>query len=785
MASEVVGNSQQAVPTAADFQEQSFADFDRRIGLSFGALLLALLLAALLAGGLFYRSVAAREQETLSALVSQILAKSVNRISFSGKYHARLLLEEIVKTGHGIRYIVLLDRQGFVIAHSDPAKNDILIDSEALAAANTVLAGQEKVVRNLLRDGEAIREITVPYLSGFDNHVSGVIQVGLSDQAQMTASRQGLYFVGALVLLLLSVGVIMTHYISQKFARPVVRLANDLAATLQAIPDLLFEIDEAGRYLKVIARQSDLLVASKEQLLGHTVHESMSAPAAQAIMQALARADISGADYAGEIFLPLQKGEYWFELSVSKKRAVGHERPTFIVVSRDITERKRAQVEINHLAFYDPLTQLPNRRLLQDRLKRAMAAVVRSEKHGALLFIDLDNFKLLNDDRGHYVGDQLLCQVTLRLSGAVREGDTVARLGGDEFVVMLENLSETQETAAAQAEVVAKNILGAMAQPYQIDGYLYHGSASLGVALFANNQDSMDDLLKRADLAMYQSKAAGRNTVSFFDPAMQAVVTARSVLQADMHTALLTQQFVLYYQPQVVGDGRITGVEALLRWQHPQRGLIPPMDFIALAEDTGLIVPLGSWVLSAACLQLVAWADVPAMADLRIAVNVSALQFKSPDFVTDVLNILVQTGARPQRLKLELTESLLINNVEDTISKMNQLKARGIGFSLDDFGTGYSSLSYLKRLPLEQLKIDKGFVQNILTEPNDAAIARMVTVLAESMGLQVIAEGVETLAQRDFLASLGCLAYQGYLYGRPMPIAEFEKLAEENQPLAQ
>ena len=777
MGTEVVGRSQQAAPAAGDFQAQSFTDFDRRIGLAFGALLLALLLAALLAGGLYYRSVAAREQETLSALVSQILAKSVNRISFSGKYHARLLLEEIVKTGHGIRYIVLSDRQGLVLAHSDPASNDTLIDTESAAAANAVLAGQDKVVRHLLRDGEAIRDITVPYLSGFDNQVSGVIQVGLSDQAQITALRKGLYFVGALVLLLLSVGVFMTHRISQIFARPVVRLANDLTATLQAIPDLLFEVDEAGRYLKVVTRQDDLPAASKSQLLGRTVDEVMPAAAAEVVMQALARAAITGSDYAAEIVLPLPTGDRWFELSVAKKLAVTRELPTFIVLSRDITERKKAQGEINHLAFYDPLTQLPNRRLLQERLKRAMAVVARSEKHGALLFIDLDNFKLLNDDRGHHIGDLLLCQVAHRLSTAVREGDTVARLGGDEFVVVLEDLSETLETAATQAEVVAKNILGAMAQPHQIDGHPYHGSASVGVALFATNLDSMDDLLKRADLAMYQSKAAGRNTVSFFDPAMQAVVTARAALQADIRRALQAQQFLLFYQPQVAENGRITGVEALLRWQHPQRGLIPPIDFIPLAEDTGLIVPLGHWVLSTACLQLVAWSQQPAMADLSIAVNVSALQFKSSDFVPDVLNILAQTGARAHRLKLELTESLLINDVEDTIRKMNQLQARGIGFSLDDFGTGYSSLSYLKRLPLDQLKIDQGFVRNIVTEPNDAAIARMVVVLADSLGLQVIAEGVETLAQRDFLANLGCRAYQGYLFGRPVPIAEFEALA--------
>jgi diguanylate cyclase (GGDEF)-like protein/PAS domain S-box-containing protein len=774
--SDAIGKSEQPALTDTDFQVQSFTNFDRRIGLSFGALLLALLLAALLAGGLYYQRVAEREQETLSALVSQILAKSVNRISFSGRYHARLLLEEIVKDEPDIRYIVLADRQGQVLAHSDPARNDTVLDAAALAAEKAVLAGQDKVVRSLWRDDEAIRDITVPYLSGFDNQVSGVIQVGLSEQAQMTALRQGLYFVGALVLLLLSVGIFVTRRISSKFSRPVVRLANDLSATLQAIPDLLFEIDDAGRYLKVVTHQTELLAASKAQLLGHTVREVMPEASANLVMQALARARDSGTDYGTEFALSLPVGERWFELSVAKKQVTSKDMPTYIVLSREVTERKKAQDEINDLAFFDPLTRLPNRRLLLDRLKQAMAVVARNEKHGALLFIDLDNFKLINDDRGHHIGDLLLCQVAQRLTATVRAGDSVARLGGDEFVVVLENLNEAMASAAAQSEVVAKGILEALAQPYQIDDYLYHGSASIGVALFANNQDSIDDLLKRADLAMYQSKAVGRNALSFFDPVMQAVVTARAALQADLREALLKEQFVLYYQPQVVGDGRITGVEALLRWQHPQRGLVPPMEFIPLAEDTGLILPMGRWVIESACRQLAAWAEVPEQAHLSIAVNVSALQFKADEFVPEVLAILTQTGARAQRLKLELTESLLINNVEDTIGKMNVLKSHGIGFSLDDFGTGYSSLSYLKRLPLDQLKIDHGFVCNILTEPNDAAIARMVVVLAESLGLQVIAEGVETSAQRDFLASQGCLAYQGYLFGRPLPVAAFEAL---------
>jgi len=449
----------------------------------------------------------------------------------------------------------------------------------------------------------------------------------------------------------------------------------------------------------------------------------------------------------------------------------------YVAVKEDITSRKASEDQINTLAFYDPLTNLPNRRLLLDRLKQALASSARNKRYGALLFIDLDNFKTLNDTLGHDIGDLLLLQVAQRLTTCVRVGDTVARLGGDEFVVMLEDLSEHVEESAAQTKTVGEKILSTLNQSYQLAIYSHHSTPSIGVTLFSDQQETIDELLKRADLAMYQAKAAGRNTLRFFDPEMQAVVTARAALEADLREAVLKDQFLLHYQAQVVGEGRVTGVEVLLRWQHPQRGMVSPGDFIPLAEDTGLILSIGHWVLQTACGQLAVWAGRPEMAHLTIAVNVSARQFHHEDFVDQVQATLDQTGANPQRLKLELTESLLVDDVESVIAKMSALKMRGVGFSMDDFGTGYSSLSYLKRLPLDQLKIDQGFVRDILTDANDAAIAKMVVVLAESLGLSVIAEGVEIEAQRDFLARHGCHAYQGYLFSRPLPLVQFEEFA--------
>ncbi len=437
---------------------------------------------------------------------------------------------------------------------------------------------------------------------------------------------------------------------------------------------------------------------------------------------------------------------------------------------RDITARKQAEADIERLAFFDVLTGLPNRRLLLDRLNRAIAFSTRDRVYGALLFIDLDNFKVLNDTRGHHVGDVLLQQVAQRLLGCVRGVDTVARLGGDEFVVMLEELGDTESIAATQCDVIGQKILRALNVPYPIEGQESHSSPSIGATLFFDKLQSVDDLLQRADLAMYQAKAAGRNTLRFFDPAMQVVASARATLEVDMHLALQRREFLLHYQPVVDEDGAMTGVEALLRWQHPTRGMVMPGEFIPVAEQSSLILEMGQWVLETACAQLVDWSTAAKTRGLTIAVNVSARQFRKPDFSSQILASLRSSGANPSRLKLELTESLLLSDVEDAIAKMAELRAVGVCFALDDFGTGYSSLAYLKRLPLDQLKIDRSFVMDVLNNPNDAAIARTILNLAHSMELSVVAEGVETAGQRDFLLGSGCTAFQGYFFGRPQPL---------------
>jgi diguanylate cyclase (GGDEF)-like protein/PAS domain S-box-containing protein len=451
----------------------------------------------------------------------------------------------------------------------------------------------------------------------------------------------------------------------------------------------------------------------------------------------------------------------------------------YIGTQYDITERKLAEEKIEELAFFDPLTHLPNRRLLKDRLKQSMIVSNRNKTFGAVLFIDIDHFKKLNDTLGHDKGDILLQHVAQLLTSCVREGDTVGRLGGDEFLVILKNLNDGIQESASLTEAVGTKILNTLGQTYQLGDINYRATASIGATLFCGEETSIEDLLKQADLAMYKSKDTGRNTLHFFDADMEAVVLKRATLENDLHDALQKSQFLLYYQAQIM-NGKLTGCEALVRWQHPQRGLVPPNEFIPLAEETGQIIELGRWVLETACAQLASWANQPSMAHLTIAVNVSAHQFHQENFVDQVLETLKNSNAFPYLLKLELTESLLISNIEDIIEKMYKLKAKGVGFSLDDFGTGFSSLSYLKRMPLNQLKIDQSFVRDVLTDPNDASIAKTIITLADSLNLNVIAEGVETAAQRDFLADAGCFAYQGYFFSRPLPIDKFEEFAQRS-----
>ncbi|MEO5671951.1 MAG: EAL domain-containing protein, partial [Ramlibacter sp.] len=464
---------------------------------------------------------------------------------------------------------------------------------------------------------------------------------------------------------------------------------------------------------------------------------------------------------------------FWVDLEVSP--VWNHERKLthWVAVGRDITERKIAEEKIQYLAFYDPLTRLPNRQLLMERLESALSARERP-REGALMFIDLDNFKVLNDTLGHHRGDLLLQEVALRLRSCVARGDTVARLGGDEFVILLESTGDKPMQPAEGARIVSDRILARLGETYMLAGHPHHSTCSIGVTLFGDAQRTVSELLKQADLAMYHAKNSGRNAVCFFDPEMQLAATAHAALATDLRRAWRDKQFLIDFQPQVGADGRMLGVEALLRWRHPDRQLVPPSHFIPTAEDTALILPIGHWVLEQACAQIAAWADKPGRGHLSIAVNVSVRQFRHPDFVDEVMTAIRTSGIAPHKLKLELTESLLADGIEVTVAKMGSLKAMGVTLALDDFGMGYSSLSYLKRLPLDQLKIDREFIKDILTDANDAAIARTIINLAQSLGLGVMAEGVETEAQRLYLAQHGCYEYQGFLFCRPLPIDELE-----------
>ncbi|MCK9199613.1 MAG: EAL domain-containing protein [Gallionella sp.] len=481
--------------------------------------------------------------------------------------------------------------------------------------------------------------------------------------------------------------------------------------------------------------------------------------------------------WQGEIWNRRKNGEIypeWLNITavVGKDGKVTNYVGTFI----DFTERKQAENEIHHLAYYDTLCQLPNRRLLLDRLRQAVATGARNQSGGALLFIDLDNFKTLNDTKGHGIGDLLLIEAAKRLQACLREGDTVARFGGDEFVLVLEGLSNESAQAAVQARGVGEKVLETLNRPYILEGNEFHSSSSMGITLFINYRQELDELLKQADTAMYEAKKSGRNTLRFFDPAMQEELEVRAQLEAGLREALRKQQFRLYYQMQVNHGGRILGAEVLLRWIHPERGLISPLQFIPLAEETGLIIPIGKWVLENACLQLKAWEADPSTRELQLAVNVSGRQFRQPDFVAQVSEILGRTAIDPMRLKLELTESIVLDNVDDTIAKMHALRQLGVSFSMDDFGTGYSSLAYLTQLPLNQLKIDKSFVQHIGSKASDATIIQTIIGMASNLGMEVIAEGVETQEQRDFLEANGCMLYQGYLFGKPIPFEEFDAL---------
>jgi len=566
----------------------------------------------------------------------------------------------------------------------------------------------------------------------------------------------------------------------RKLAEAELRIAAVAFDSLEGI----MVIDASGRILRVNQAFMQISGYDASEVVGKTPRLLRSKRQTPAFHRAIWESVRHSGGWQGEIWSRRKNGKVYPEwLTISAVKGNDGLVTHYVSTHHDITERKIAEERIKELAFFDPLTRLPNRTLLLDRLRQAIAVSTRNKTCSALLFIDLDHFKTLNDTLGHDQGDLLLQQVAQRLTTSVRNNDTVARVGGDEFVVVLESLHQDADDAAGQTRLIGEKILDVLDAPYQLNHLEYRITASLGATVFRGSECSIDELLKQADLAMYQSKECGRNTLRFFDPEMQTTVLERVALEAGLRKAIEDGQLRLHYQAQVVDGTRITGAEVLVRWQHPQRGMISPAQFIPLAEETGLILALGNWVLETACSQLARWATRAETASLSIAVNVSVPQFRQTDFVETICAILTKTGASPQRLKLELTESLFVDNVEDIIQKMHALKAQGVEFSLDDFGIGYSSLSYLKRLPLNQLKIDQSFVRDVLIDPNDASIAKTIVALAQSLGLGVIAEGVETEAQWRFLTDAGCHAFQGYFFCRPQPLEGFEDLLKSFHPI--
>ena len=547
-----------------------------------------------------------------------------------------------------------------------------------------------------------------------------------------------------------------------------------LQATLDALPDVLLELGLDGRCHRFHSPRTLELAIDVAQPVGNLIADLLPPDAAAEVMSALEETYVSGFSTGRQFERRAAHGTTWFEMSVSRKAVGEGVDARFIVILRNITERKSAAREIEHLAFYDNLTGLPNRRLLLHRLKAATDNNARRPRQGALLFLDLDHFKTLNDARGQSIGDLLLKQVAFRLLVSMRDGDTLARLAGDEFVMLLENLSEDPSVASMQTKALGEAMLAELQQPFELANQQHHITCSIGATLFAGQDLSLEELLKQADIATYYAKTAGGNAMRFFETAMQTTITARATLETELHAAMSAKEFVLYYQRQVTSEGQVVGAEVLIRWMHPHRGMVPPAGFIELAETTGLIVPIGLWALEQACIQLERWSHHPKRSHLELAVNVSARQFRRDDFADQVRDVLIRTGADPARLKLELTESLLQDKVSETIRKMRSLAAIGIQFSMDDFGTGFSSLSYMTQLPLHQVKIDKFFVQDIGVNPKVELIIQTIIGMANSLDLSIVAEGVETQEQLEFLEKNGCLLCQGYLFGRPVSFDQFE-----------
>ena len=447
---------------------------------------------------------------------------------------------------------------------------------------------------------------------------------------------------------------------------------------------------------------------------------------------------------------------------------------SYVGSSLDISERKKAESEIEQLAYYDSLTRLPNRRLMLDRLGRALVAVKREKLYGAVYYLDLDNFKTLNDSMGHAVGDQLLKQVAERIRSALRAEDTVARFGGDEFVILSGQLEELERDAARNARLLAEKIRYILAQPYYLGEYEYHSTPSIGMTLFSYANDSVENVLMQADTAMYRAKSEGRNNACFYEPHMQETIVHQLDMEKGLRQALRDNALQLYYQPQVNAEGGLIGAEALLRWPQPDGRMVSPMSFLSVAEDTGLIINIGDWVVETACQQIILWERLQLPLDFTVSVNVSPRQFMQSDFVSRFETIVKDSGVNPGRLQIEINENVVKNSMDQAIEKMTTLKDRlQIKISLDDFGTGFSSLTYLSQFPLDEVKIDRAFIRDLQTDPKDALLAETILEIGHKLGVQVIAEGVETQPQLDFLQARRCGRLQGFLFGKPIPAEDF------------
>jgi len=569
----------------------------------------------------------------------------------------------------------------------------------------------------------------------------------------------------------------MSNHMSPEFRHAGVDLSVwDQGAVFNHVGAAIMLADAQQRIQQVNAAFCRLTGYRAEEVIGKTPKMLASGRQGPIFYARMWQSLRESGSWEGEIWNRRKCGEIYPEwLIINALRDAEGEPAGYVATFSDISKLKHAESEIQHLAFYDPLTALPNRRLLLDRLEQARVSGKRKAEHGALLIIDIDNFKMLNDTLGHDIGDHLLIEVACRLKQCIRECDTAARQGGDEFAVMLDALDPHPQMAAISAEAVAEKVREELARPVMLNqGQEYYCTASIGVSLFHGQDKTVDTLLKQADIALYKAKESGRNATRFFDQAMQTTLDQRARLEAGLRHALLRDEFVLHAQPLVDRANGLVGAELLLRWLPAGQALVPPDDFIPLAEETGLIVPIGLWVLNQACAILRRWDGDPRKRELYLAVNVSARQFRQPDFVDQVSAALARHGADPRRLRLELTESLLLDKVDEVVFKMRALRMLGVRFSLDDFGTGYASLSYLKKFPFEQLKVDRSFVRDIMTDPDDAAIIRAIIAMGRSLRLSVVAEGVESQEQYAYLVEHGCTLFQGYMFGRPQALAKFE-----------